>query len=181
MPAPDYTGLFRFVYDWQTFIAGILAVGGGWLAYRAGMRQARTAQGQLEHMKAAAKEHDRRSREDLLAMFDREATRIAALATIGCSAAEKHQGGIHPNVPPQWAAAFTIAWVDVEGPGVSTLVPAKVRLAAIELRAKVEQLEALLTVKAPLDELRWVELLEAIKNVHDRADKLQRALGEHRL
>jgi hypothetical protein len=179
MPAPDYTGLFRFVYDWQTFIAGILAVGGGWLAYRAGMRQARTAQGQLEHMKAEAEEHDRRSREDLLAMFDREATRIAALATIGCSAAGKHQSGIHPTVPPRWAAAFTIAWVDVEGPGVSTLVPAKVRLAAIELRAKVEQLDALLKVKAPLDELRWVELIEALKNVHDRADKLQRGLYEH--
>jgi hypothetical protein len=37
---PDYTGLFRFVYDWQTFIAGMGAIYGGWLAYRAGIRQA---------------------------------------------------------------------------------------------------------------------------------------------
>jgi hypothetical protein len=37
---PDYTGLFRFVYDWQTFIAGMGAIYGGWLAYRAGKTQA---------------------------------------------------------------------------------------------------------------------------------------------
>ena len=40
MAVPDYTGLFRFVYDWQTFIAGMGAIYGGWLAYRAGIRQA---------------------------------------------------------------------------------------------------------------------------------------------
>ena len=37
MAVPDYTGLFRFVYDWQTFIAGMGAIYGGWLAYRAGI------------------------------------------------------------------------------------------------------------------------------------------------
>jgi hypothetical protein len=40
MAAPEYTGLFRFVYDWQTFIAGMGAIYGGLLAYRAGKTQA---------------------------------------------------------------------------------------------------------------------------------------------
>ena len=44
MAAPDYTDLFRWVYDWQTMIAGIVAVvgatGGGVLAYCAGVKQA---------------------------------------------------------------------------------------------------------------------------------------------
>jgi hypothetical protein len=40
MPACDYTGPLRWVYDWQTIIAGVGAVFGGWLAYRAGVRQA---------------------------------------------------------------------------------------------------------------------------------------------
>jgi hypothetical protein len=39
----DYTGLFRWVCDWQTLIAGILAIvgaiGGGWLAYRGAQNQ----------------------------------------------------------------------------------------------------------------------------------------------
>ena len=41
MACCDYTGLIRFVYDWQTYIAGLLALGGGFLAYRAGIKQAR--------------------------------------------------------------------------------------------------------------------------------------------
>jgi hypothetical protein len=44
MPSPNYTGLLRWVYDWQTMIAGFLAIvgamGGGWLAYCAGVKQA---------------------------------------------------------------------------------------------------------------------------------------------
>jgi hypothetical protein len=55
MPAPDYTGLFRFVYDWQSFIAGFVALGGGVLAYRAGITQAKatrkSAEGQIEAIK----------------------------------------------------------------------------------------------------------------------------------
>jgi hypothetical protein len=41
MACCDYTGVIRFVYDWQTYIAGLLALGGGVLAYRAGVKQAR--------------------------------------------------------------------------------------------------------------------------------------------
>ena len=40
MACSDYTGLLQRAYDWQTIIAGIGAVFGGWLAYRAGVKQA---------------------------------------------------------------------------------------------------------------------------------------------
>jgi hypothetical protein len=46
MPSCDYTGPLRWAYDWQPIIAGIIAVagalGGGWLAYLAGKKQADT-------------------------------------------------------------------------------------------------------------------------------------------
>jgi hypothetical protein len=55
MAAFDYPDLVRFVYDWQTFIAGMGAIYGGWLAYRAGIRQANTtsksAEGQIKAIK----------------------------------------------------------------------------------------------------------------------------------
>jgi hypothetical protein len=35
MPSPDYTGLLKVLYDWQTVIAGVLAIVGGFIAYRA--------------------------------------------------------------------------------------------------------------------------------------------------
>jgi hypothetical protein len=63
MAAPDYTGLLHWAYDWQTMIAGVLAIVGGWLAYRAGIRQANatrsSAEGQIEAIReqtAAAKQ-----------------------------------------------------------------------------------------------------------------------------
>jgi hypothetical protein len=40
MAAPEYTGLLGWVYDWQTLLAGGAAIFGGWLAYRAGIKQA---------------------------------------------------------------------------------------------------------------------------------------------
>lgn len=40
----DYTGAWNLLYDWQTLLAGGAAVFGGWLAYRAGVRQANETQ-----------------------------------------------------------------------------------------------------------------------------------------
>jgi len=36
----DYDGLLKLLYDWQTLLAGAAAIFGGWLAYRAGVKQA---------------------------------------------------------------------------------------------------------------------------------------------
>ena len=37
---PDYSGVWKLLYDWQTIIAGAAAIFGGWIAYRAGVKQA---------------------------------------------------------------------------------------------------------------------------------------------
>ena len=37
---PDYIGIWKLLYDWQTIIAGAAAIFGGWIAYRAGVKQA---------------------------------------------------------------------------------------------------------------------------------------------
>ena len=41
MSPPDYTGAWKLLYDWQTIIAGAAAILGGWIAYRAGVIQAK--------------------------------------------------------------------------------------------------------------------------------------------
>lgn len=41
MSPPDYTGLWKLLYDWQTIIAGGAAIIGGVVAYSAGRIQAR--------------------------------------------------------------------------------------------------------------------------------------------
>jgi hypothetical protein len=100
------------------------------------------------------------------------------LATLGSEEAQRHQvNAIHTTVPAVFAMAFKITWVN--GPVVSDLVSGPIRLAAIELRAKVEQLNSLIAIKAPLDALRWSELIEALHNVRNRAVDLQKVLGEH--
>ena len=75
----DYTGLWKLLYDWQTIIAGTLAIlaafiGGG-MAYWAGKVQANAtrtaadlqvaaANAQLEHLKAEREEADKRANID---------------------------------------------------------------------------------------------------------------------
>jgi hypothetical protein len=61
MSAPDYTGVLKLLYDWQTIIAGAAAIFGGWIAYRAGVIQA-TATRQAAHTQLKA-ERQRDERE----------------------------------------------------------------------------------------------------------------------
>jgi hypothetical protein len=179
-----HSAVYEFLRDQGSIIAGLLALiaaalAGG-LTYRVGLSQVRSMREQLEQMKSAAAEHDQRSRNDLLAMFDREASQIEMLATMRRKVAEMHAGSIaHITVPMEFAVAFRIPWTDVEGPGISTLIPGKIRLAEIELRASVDQLNSLIDVKVPTNRLQWGELVEALEKIRDRAVKLQRALGEH--
>jgi hypothetical protein len=75
----DYTGLWKFIYDWQTLIAGALAilaaVIGGGMAYQAGRVQANATRraadlqvaamnAQLAHLKAEKNEADQRAESD---------------------------------------------------------------------------------------------------------------------
>jgi hypothetical protein len=54
MSPPDYTGLWKLLYDWQTIIAGAAAILGGWIAYRAGVIQARATRESADKQIAAA-------------------------------------------------------------------------------------------------------------------------------
>ena len=62
MACLEYTGLLRWAYDWQTITAGILAIagaiGGGWLAYHAGVKQANaTRKGARDQIAALEKQN----------------------------------------------------------------------------------------------------------------------------
>jgi hypothetical protein len=126
--------VYDFFRDQGSIIAGFLALVAGLLAYCIGKRQ-------LAQRNGEALEHDRRTRLDLLALFESQAAQIAMLATMRRVEAEKHVGSsIHVNVSPEWARAFIITWAEIEAPGLSSLVPGQVRLAALELRASVHRL-----------------------------------------
>lgn len=54
MCSPDYTGLWKLLYNWQTLIAGTAAIIGGWIAYRAGVIQAKATRESANQQIAAA-------------------------------------------------------------------------------------------------------------------------------
>jgi hypothetical protein len=55
MPASDYAGLWKLLYDWQTIIAGAAAILGGGIAYRAGVIQAEATRQAAEKQTSAIK------------------------------------------------------------------------------------------------------------------------------
>jgi hypothetical protein len=66
MSPPDYTGVCKLLYDWQSLLAGVLAVIAGIAAYCAGRRQARAVEEQNSELKRAEKR--RLAREELIAV-----------------------------------------------------------------------------------------------------------------
>jgi hypothetical protein len=59
MPATDYTGFWKVVYDWQTLITGMAAVFGGLVAYQAGRTQANATREAANRQIAALVHKDR--------------------------------------------------------------------------------------------------------------------------
>lgn len=55
MSPPDYTGLCKVLYDWQTIIAGVVAFLGGLAAYKAGVIQAKATRQAADKQIAAIK------------------------------------------------------------------------------------------------------------------------------
>jgi hypothetical protein len=55
----DYTGLWKLLYDWQTLLAGAAAIFGGWLAYRAGVKQATATRDAAENSTKSMLERSR--------------------------------------------------------------------------------------------------------------------------
>ena len=57
---PEYTGFWRVLFDWQTIIAGLLALAAGLLAFFAAQRQVRAIKDQTRHFQREAKKHQAR-------------------------------------------------------------------------------------------------------------------------
>jgi hypothetical protein len=76
MSPPDYTGVWKVLYDWQSLLAGVLALIAGIAAYCAGRRQARAVEQQNSELKRA--ENRRLAREELIAvrLFEADLARI---------------------------------------------------------------------------------------------------------
>ena len=62
----EYVGVFKYLYDWQSFIAGLFALIAGVVAYAAGLRQARAVEQQNRELKIA--ERRRLAREQIVAI-----------------------------------------------------------------------------------------------------------------
>jgi F0F1-type ATP synthase membrane subunit b/b' len=216
--APSANPIVNFFYNWQTLIAGALAIAAAGLAsviaYLAGLLQARatrvaadtqaaatvqsakeqveaiqraaeqqveTANAQLEHLKAQGAEEDRRAQEDLLAALDAEAGRIPMLVQLRRNiASRRHIDGPNKNITQVEAYKIPVSQVLKGERGLPTLVHGKIRLAVIELRASIEQLNAIIDTKGVLmKELQGQELIDMLSKIHDRALGLQGALGEY--
>ena len=48
-----YSGIWKLFHDWQTIIAGAAAIFGGWMAYRAGVKQAQATRESADNQIAA--------------------------------------------------------------------------------------------------------------------------------
>ena len=46
----EYTGILKYLYDWQTIVAGVFALVAGYMAYAAGHEQARLVEQQNTHL-----------------------------------------------------------------------------------------------------------------------------------
>ncbi len=93
----DYTGIWRYLFDWQTLIAGLVAFGGAWLAYRgvrvAADRQIAAIHEQLRQEREAAAERDRCERKGLVEGLSIEAARIRELAAQRFATAQQEYVG----------------------------------------------------------------------------------------
>jgi hypothetical protein len=180
---PMHGPVYEFFKDQGSLVAGVLAliaavIGGGFV-YWAGKLQVREMQRQITHMQAAALEHDRRARSDLLNMLDAQAAEMARLAAMKQSVAKLLHSPPFATSSSALATVFTMVGPDIEAHGFATLVPGEIRLAARELWASVNELNSLIHVFGPRNALLWQELIEALQKVQDRAANLQSALREY--
>jgi hypothetical protein len=168
MHGPIYEFFYGFFRDQGSIIAGFLALVAGLLLYWSGERQ-------IAQRNAEAAEHDRRTRLDLLDLFESQATHIAMLAEAGRAQAQD-RSSLDSNAEP-FARKLAITWSEVAVPGVATLVPEEVRLAAMELRNSVYELRSHMALcAAGVRSLNWKELALVLQNVQERAAALQSAL-----
>jgi hypothetical protein len=191
----DYTGLSKLLYDWQTIIAGALAIVaaviGGGMAYRAGRIQANAtrtaadlqvaaANSQLVHFKEEKEKDDQQANKDFIIALHAEATRIKLLARLKYATANRRHS-VATNLTVTQVNAYEIAVTGIfrERRGVSTLRHGNALRNFIGLLANIDELNALIEVKGLLlGELQARELLDALQRVGDQAEELQRSVSQ---
>jgi hypothetical protein len=110
MAAPDYTDLFRWVYDWQTMIAGIVAVvgatGGGVLAYCAGVKQATATRHAADRQIRALQEQNADLKRAEQRRLARESSTVAGMLYAAMGLVARDIGTALAAIPKAISASF---------------------------------------------------------------------------
>ncbi|HXQ14005.1 MAG TPA: hypothetical protein VN814_05225 [Caulobacteraceae bacterium] len=169
-------------------IAGVFTLGGGLLAYRAGIVQARRTKEagdeqvraldeQLAHLRAAESQRDQRVKHSLLMALSMEASRanmmvqqlptqgFAAGTDIGTRVSVARSFAISPNVEVRRNA------------DLDALVSEKTAVAARTLVTRMDQLNVVLMKVASFGELRGPEVDERLAALRSAAVELEQAVS----
>jgi hypothetical protein len=110
MAAPDYTDLLRWVYDWQTMIAGIVAVvgatGGGVLAYCAGVKQATATRHAADRQIRALQEQNADLKRAEQRRLARESSTVAGMLYAAMGLVARDIGKALAAIPKAISASF---------------------------------------------------------------------------
>lgn len=100
---PDYIGIWKLLYDWQTIIAGAAAIFGGWIAYRAGVKQAQaTRESTDKQLAAAAAEIANSNAATIKQRLEREVAKInIAISAMGYNIETLHHF-VRQHIPPHY-------------------------------------------------------------------------------
>jgi hypothetical protein len=177
-----YVGALAWLYDWQTLVgalsAGFLAIGGAALAYYGALRQVGVIRAQMQQEREAAAARDVRERKRLNYGLGVEAARIRMLAQERLGAARVEYGEGKPSeVHPDRARAYKIEAGALRSLDVELFGP-KLTNGAMDLVAKIDQLNSGIDVDGALGRLQASELIRRLEAADDSASALQASLGE---
>ncbi len=186
----DYTGIWKYLFDWQTLIAGLVAFGGAGLAYwgalTAADRQVQAIREQMKQEREATAERERRERKRLVEGLSIEAARIRELASERFATAReeyvRQAGG--PDKPAEVRVDRARAYMIGAGAlraGDPTLLGRKLWNAAGEVAAKIDMLNSAIEVDGALGRLKGTELIRRLERVHEFAGRLQGTLALDRM
>lgn len=190
--ADGLTNVYRVLTDLGGFIAGILALLAGIIAYAGGVRQAKAARAaadaeiaaireQMAQQKYLTEEADQRHREDLRFALAREAARVGELVAHRYRVIPMEYGpGKLETIPRSACDTFKVAASSIlrTSAGASALLDKDVVAAAVLLDDRVDELNSLLVVDGALGRLPAVGLMTALENVTEAAQRLRaRALN----
>ncbi|WP_309605466.1 hypothetical protein [Phenylobacterium sp.] len=180
--------VYGVLRDLGSFIAGLLALLAGWLAYRAGIVQARATKSSgdkqvatLEHQLSQFASHERQSddrrRHALLMALSMEASRTKMLLDLRKSTLHRMWPSMSNEIIPATVAATYSIEMMVElrhNADLDALLSEAVAIGVRELIARIDQLNAMITFKGPIADLHDKEMDELITKAWIAANELQK-------